>query len=283
MIGNRQIVDGSVVDGSVAELCLVTDVDRTCYNTSKGAELLLGAAAQVLGADTSEVTSSINCRRKQGLTTQIHDWLKDSGASPRQIDDVYQWFVDTTDPDAVKYDDTDNYFRAIGESDVVTAVLLTMGPRDQQEAKICAMGLQGYVPYVITDPRETANAVQKDWQIRSWANERGLVVPIVAAASIGSMAARSAILIDDKYEAFGPMAKLPKRGDQPGIGGFWLNRPGSGSRASEGIIGLEPLPAAIEYASSLREIAALVRMRDVLPNLRMSTYRHEAPETLLKG
>ncbi len=163
MIGNRQIVDGSVVDGSVAELCLVTDVDRTCYNTSKGAELLLGAAAQVLGADTSEVTSSINCRRKQGLTTQIHDWLKDSGASPRQIDDVYQWFVDTTDPDAVKYDDTDNYFRAIGESDVVTAVLLTMGHRDQQEAKICAMGLQGYVPYVITDPRETANAVQKDW------------------------------------------------------------------------------------------------------------------------
>ena len=79
MIGNRQIVDGSVVDGSVAELCLVTDVDRTCYNTSKGAELLLGAAAQVLGADTSEVASSINCRRKQGLTTQIHDWLKDSG------------------------------------------------------------------------------------------------------------------------------------------------------------------------------------------------------------
>jgi hypothetical protein len=250
--------------GRVAELCLVTDLDRTCYRTGI-AGLKIGAAIEeVMGIESASLNTTVAERRKAGQTTQIVDLLKDKGASPRNMEDVFQKFVDTTTPEEVIYPDVDPFFTAVDESELVTAVLLTMGPGLQQEAKICTTGLQGRVPYVIADPDTMANAEEKDWQIKSWVTKNGIIVPRLTppqrwqGGHPHDARANAAILIEDKYKAFGMSTRWPRAGDRPGIGGFWVDRPEERDR------GLTPgekeaLPGVIEYTEGLSEITVFVR------------------------
>lgn len=265
------ILNVSELQHTPKEVCLVTDVDRTMYRTTVGANLLLAATAHVLGSETQEIERTIDANRKVGQTTQIQDWIAQSGASPRQVQDVYQRFVDITNPEDVKYPDVDRYLEAVEESDIVTAVLLTMGPTLQQEAKISAMGLAGRVPFVIADPEHTENAAAKDWQIRSWLNPRsGVIEPKLSPLSLditpahphGGLAQR-AVLIDDKYEAFGLSGKRPQAGDSPGIGGFWV------SRVDESVAPLRfeeqaLVPHSIEPVPGLADVTKYIKNPDVL-------------------
>lgn len=264
------------------QACFVTDVDRTLYRTGVAALKLLMAAETIVGVATSDIASEIDDRRARGQTTQIMDWLYDIGASGH-ANDIFQLFVDSTKPEEVTYGDVRDYVDAIEESEFITAVLLTMGPGLHQEAKICTMGLQGRLPYVIVDPATTGNAEVKDWQVRSWIDPAtGLIVPPLSQPVSprglrgGTTPARNAIMIEDKYGAFGTGVNRPKPGQgDPGIGGFWVDRPEERSR----ILSYEErelIPPSIEYVEGLTAITTHIRGYEANTNHPMYQRLHAA-------
>lgn len=256
---------------AVTQICLVTDMDRTCLRASAFAEQMLRAAAHELGVDTQEMQRTIDDNRKIGQTTQVQDLMTSSGASERQVNNAYQRFVDEAEPEKLMYADLPAYLNAVEESELVTAVLLTMGPTAQQEAKITALGLAGRIPFVIADPDYVTNASAKDWQIRSWLDPlSGLLKPRLSTALAGASfghphdgAAKAAVLIDDKYKAFGLSGKRPQAGDNPGIGGFWVSRVDE----SEPPLRFEEqahIPHSIEPVPGLADVTKYIKNPDVL-------------------
>ena len=238
------------------DLCVVTDVDRTCYNTGLATLKFLLAVEEEVGVPTTEISREVDVRRDQGKTTQITDWIKEIGAA-NHLDNVFQRFVDTTSPEEVLYEDFQPFLDAVEESDVAVAVLLTMGPTLHQEAKICTMGIQNRLPYVIVDPETTPRADVKDWQ------DNGLIYPPQARPILWSGAvavvppARNAIMVEDKYQAFGTGSSRPELNNTPGIGGFWIDRPEERKR-SVSQAERDMLPESIVYAEGLEAATELI-------------------------
>lgn len=249
---------------SPVDLCVVTDVDRTCYKTGFAKLKFLLAVEEEVGVPTTEISREVDARRDQGKTTQITDWIKEIGAA-KHLDNVFQRFVDTTSPEEVLYEDFQPFLDAVEESDVAVAVLLTMGPTLHQEAKICTMGIQNRLPYVIVDPETTPRADVKDWQVRSWRHaDSGLIYlpqahPILWGGAVAvAPPARNAIMVEDKYQAFGTGSSRPEPNNAPGIGGFWIDRPEERMR-SLSQAERDMLPESIVYTEGLNAVTAMIR------------------------
>lgn len=240
------------------DVCVATDLDRTCLRTGVATLVLLKAAEDTVGLEQSHVADEIDARRERHETTQITDIFSSQGLNDRQQADIFQVFVDRSDPRELLYDDVDEYLVTVNESEFVTAVLLTMGPRLQQEAKICAAGLEGRLASVILDPAHVQNAEIKAPHIWDWQRqETGLFVPKTNFGLVAPLPSRHVVLVDDKYIAFGTGKKRPEAGNVCDIGGFWINRAGDVPQVTAQE--QHAVAEGIVYAPGLRTVTGYVR------------------------
>lgn len=204
------------------ELLVVNDADRMLLNTRAVTRALLSAAQEELNIEAESIHNTVDERKKAGQTTQIHDLLQER-FTPRQLESMYQRFVDAARPEDLLYPDVPEYLRQLENAPDIADMTMTFGPEIQQEAKLAATGLDKR-PYLITDTPTKGPIIAK------WA-KRKHVHPVVSRASTGlGVSALHVVLIDDKESAF--------RGPDGHVGGFVVKRLSEYPEAVQGELNL---------------------------------------------